>query len=292
MGWPVHGPRAPRGAEQRAAAQQEQHLRDGQEGRALEPEGDRQERLQTRRGQPVERLERGQRQDRGEQPLGHALQHARQPDHRLGGAHEPHDLHLVAPEVEHERRGRGHREDGRQGQRGPDAEPHELEEPLEVGEPLDPLGAPLHLLHACERGQATRQRPGALGGRRARVRRHLDGGGQGVAGQLLDDVGLGAQRVPERLERLALGHVAHALDALGRLDLAQQLVEPGTRGLVLQVDDHAHPLAPLRDGAPEIHREEPEAAQRGERQRDQQDGADAHAPRPAQVPHRLADDEG
>ena len=66
----------------------------------------------------------------------------------------------------------------------------------------------------------------------------------------------------------------------------------GGRRLALEIDDDAHTVAPLGDGLAEVGREEPEAAERGQRERDQQDGADGHASGPrAQIAQRLADQE-
>src|SRR5207244_4661027 len=59
----------------------------------------------------------------------------------------------------------------------------------------------------------------------------------------------------------------------------------------LQVHDHPPPVAPLIDGAPEVEGEQPEAAEGGERERDEQDRADADAARAPQIPHRLVEDE-
>ena len=53
------------------------------------------------------------------------------------------------------------------------------------------------------------------------------------------------------------------------------------------IDYDADPVAPLRDRAAEIQRQQPEAAERGERQRDQQDGADADAPRSPEAQARC-----
>ena len=153
-------------------------------------------------------------------PLRHALQEAGQPDHALRRAHQPHDLHLVAPEVEHERGRRGHREDGRQGEHRTDAQPHELKEALELGEPLDPLGASLHVLHLGERRQSPDELASALGGGPVGIGGHLHGGGQRVPRKLVRHVSLPTERALEQLQCLVLGHVAHPLDPAQRLDPA------------------------------------------------------------------------
>src|SRR5207245_7914570 len=93
------------------------------------------------------------------------------------------------------------------------------------------------------------------------------------------------------VQRLTLGDVAHRLNALDRLDLAQEVAQLRGRWFLLQVDDHADPIAPLIDGAPEVQREEPEAAQRRQRKRDEEDRAHTDPPGPAEVPQRLGDDE-
>jgi hypothetical protein len=50
-------------------------------------------------------------------------------------------------------------------------------------------------------------------------------------------------------------------------------------------------IAPQADGAAEIQRQDPEAAERPERQRDEQHGAHPDSTRPPQVAERLAQDE-
>ena len=75
------------------------------------------------------------------------------------------------------------------------------------------------------------------------------------------------------------------------IDLAQEVAQLRGRWFLLQVDDHADPIAPLIDGAPEVQREEPEAAQRRQRQRDEEHRAHTDPARPAEVPQRLGDDE-
>ena len=259
-----------------------------QKDRALQPERHREQRLEPGRRQREGRFQHGERQRARDQPLRHALQEAGQPDHALRRTHEPHDLHLVTPEVEHERGRRGHREDGRQGEHRADAQPHELKEALELGQPLDPLGTSLHVLHLGKRRQSPDELAGAFGGGPVGIGGHLDGGGQRVPRKLVRHVSLPAERALEQLQCLVLGHVAHPLDPAQRLDPAQEIVDLDRRRLLAQVDDDAHPVAPLVDRAAEIQRQEPEATERRERQRDEQDGADADPPRPPEVAERLA----
>ena len=104
----------------------------------VQPERHGEQGLEPGRGQREGNLQNGQRQRARDQPLDHALQEAGHPDHALCRAHQPHDLHLVAAEVQHERGRRRDGQDGRQREHGADTQPHELKEPLELGQSLDP----------------------------------------------------------------------------------------------------------------------------------------------------------
>ena len=151
----------------------------------------------------------------------------------------------------------------------PTPKPHELKQPLELGQSLDPLSAPLHVLHLGQGGQPPDQLARALGRGSVGVGTHLDRGGQRISRQLIGDVGLPAERALERLQCLVLGHVAHPLDPADRLDPAQELVDLAGGRLLAQVDDDADPVSPLADRTPEVERQEPEAPERCERQGDQ-----------------------
>ena len=108
-----------------------------------------------------------------------------------------------------------------------DHEADALEQAAELREPVHPLAAALHFLHLRQRDETAHQRAGALRRRDGRVGRHLDGGGQRIARELLRDVGLAAQRALQRAQGLGLGDVAQPLDAAHRLDALQELVELG-----------------------------------------------------------------
>ena len=138
------------------------------------------------------------------------------------------------------------------------------------------------------------QRAGALRrGAIGRVGRHLDGGGQRVARKLVGDVGLAAERaLAAKRSASALDDVAHAAGCRpAPRSRCRRSSSLAAERLVLQVDDDAHPVAPLVDGAAEVERQQPEAAERGERQRDEQDGADADPAGAPEVAQRLAQDE-
>jgi len=193
--------------------------------------------------------------------------------------------------VQHQGRRGGHGEDRGDREHRADHEAHPLEQASELLEPVHPLTAALHFLHFRQRHQAADQGPRALRRRDGRVGRHLDRGGQRIARELLGHVGLAAQRALEHAQGLGLGDVAHPLDATHRLDALQEIVELGGRRLVLQVHDDAHPIAPLIDGPAQVEREQPEAAERGERERDEKDRGETDAAGAPQVAHRLVHDE-
>ena len=144
----------------------------------------------ARREERVGDLERAEREHGAQEPLRHPLEQERQPDHRLGGADQPHDLHLVAPRVEHERGGGGDGEDGRQREHRAHAEPGELEQPLPLGEALHPLRPALHLLHLAQRGEPLHERARALRGGRSLVGVTSREAGSGFRGSWSTTLGL------------------------------------------------------------------------------------------------------
>src|SRR6266849_3587135 len=108
---------------------------------------------------------------------------------------------------------------------------------------------------------------------------------------MVDHAGLRTERLAQGAERLCFADIAHALDAVERLDTTCEVGQRRRRGLILEKDHHSHAVTPLPDGAPEVQREEPESAERGQRQGDEEDRADADAARAAKVHEGLADDE-
>jgi len=235
--------------------------------------------------------EREQRQQGAEQPLDQALQQQRQADGRLRSADQPHDLRLVAPRVEHEgRRGR-HGEDRGERQRGADTQADGGQQALPVRQPLHPLRAARDLVGLGQRRQALDERAGAVGRGPGGGRRHLNRGGERVARELIGDAGVLAEHALERGQGLGLGDIAGAGDVGERADPLHERRHLGRRRLPLEVDDDAHAVAPLGDGAPEVEREHPEHTERDQRERDQDDRAHGHAAGAPEIAEGLAHDE-
>ena len=155
----------------------------------------------------------------------------------------------------------------------PTPRPTPWKQPLELGETARPTGC--RPATSSTSGSAASRPTSARvpsGVAIARVGRHLDRRGQRVARQLVGHVGLAAERALEHAQRLGLGRrSARAGCRPPPRSAAGASSTLGGRRLVLQVDDDPHPVAPLVDGPAEVEREQPEAAERGERERDEQD---------------------
>src|SRR6266542_2371458 len=95
----------------------------------------------------------------------------------------------------------------------------------------------------------------------------------------------------QRVRYVGLAGVAHALDAVERFDPAGEIREGGGRRFFPEENHHLDAVAPLADRAAEVQGQQPEAAERGERERDEQDGADADPARAPEIHECLADDE-
>jgi len=255
------------------------------------PSGLADERLEPRPGDRVEGDEHPDRHHGADETLQHALQQERRPDDQLRRAHQAHDLELLAPCVQHERGGRRHGEDRGEREHGAHPEADDVEQALAAREPLDPVDAAADLVGLGQRGQRRDQRAGGVGRGALRGGRHLERRGQRIRRQLLGHAGVLAEHLLEGAERLGLAHVAHGPHAGHPLDPLHQRLEVGRRRLALEVHDDAHAVAPVRGGLADVRRHQPEAAEGGERERDQQDGGDRDAPGAPQVAQRLADEE-
>src|SRR5207253_7484708 len=109
--------------------------------------------------------------------------------------------------------------------------------------------------------------------------------------KLVDHARILAENLLEPTQRLGLADERHRGDAGGGANSLEQRGDIAGRRLALEVDDDAHAIAPSRDGTVEVGRHEPEAAERGQRERDQHDGADGDTSGPAEVAQRLANQE-
>src|SRR5262250_810031 len=108
---------------------------------------------------------------------------------------------------------------------------------------------------------------------------------------MIHDASLRAERLAKGAERFRLAHVSDAMDAVERLDAAGEIGQRTRRRLVLEEDDHAHAVTPLRHRAPEVEGEEPEAPERRQGQRDEEDRADAHAAGAPEIDEGFAENE-
>ena len=174
---------------------------------------------------------------------------------------------------------------------GADPEADRRQQPLPVRKLLDPVDASSDLVGFRQRRQTRDELASALRRRGRRRRRHLERGGQRIRRQLVDDARVLAEHLLETAQGFGLADERHAGHAGRGPDALEQRWDVGGRRLALEIDDDAHPIAPLRDGPVEVGRHEPEAAERGERERDQHDRADGDASGSSQVAERLADQE-
>jgi hypothetical protein len=129
----------------------------------------------------------------------------------------------------------------------------------------------------------------------ARVPSGVAAAGAGVISmdaQLLEDAGVLVEHALQGLERLGLADVRRARDVLERLHAAQQRRDVAGRRLALEIDDDADAIAPLGDGATEIRRQRPEAAERDQGERDEHDRARRDPSGAPEIPQRLAEQEG
>jgi len=158
-----------------------------------------------------------------------------------------------------------------------------------VQQALHPIHAAGHLVDVGQDGQAIDEGAGARAGGGLRCRRDLDRRRQRIAGQLIDDGRVLAQRAAKDAQRLRLVHVVDLGDARHGL---HALHEGGRVGrLALEVHDDPDAIAPLTDGTAQIGGQQTEGAQRTQGERDEHDRAHGRPAAAAEVAHGLAEEE-
>jgi hypothetical protein len=121
-----------------------------------------------------------------------------------------------------------------------------------VGEALDPVAAAGDLVRLGQRGQSGQEVARALGRDGGDRRRHFQGGRQRIRRQLVDHAGVFAEHLLQRAQRVGLADEHRARNPGHRADAVEQRRDVAGRRLTLEIDDDAHLVAPLRDGAADV----------------------------------------